>query len=103
MNLRKAVAYGTAAAATAATLGGAVLIGDRMQYAMKTRPLERQVYQLKQEMEETSQRLDKYNVRLADGRAAKLNPDMSLTISGISGGDNRIDVCPQEFRNLKKR
>ena len=114
MSLRKAMAYGTAVAATAATLGGAMLIWDRVQYVRKTAPLEKQAYQMKCEIEdakavnaEMKKQLNGYtrfivlqgttqwkDVETGEKsewtgpfiyKELTLNPDMSITTNSIQG------------------
>ena len=99
---REILSYGTAALAAAAALGFAGLVGNRIEYQLHTRPLQEQAYRLEQGRKETAGRLERYTARLADGRMATLNPDMSVTVSGIDGVERSIDVCPQEFRTLRK-
>lgn len=85
----------------AVVLGAGAAAGNRIENYLKTQPLQKEVYRLSQELEKAGEKLGKYTVRLAGGRIAELNPDMSVTVSGIAG-ERTVDMQPQEFRKLRK-
>ena|SRR3989338_9047431 len=102
MNIRRNLGY----AALCAGLFGAGVAADR--YAA-VRPLQNQIASLEQRASAAEQRsselqreLGQYSVRLQDGRIARLNNDMSVTISGISG-DRTLDMAASEYRMSLRR
>lgn len=101
MNLKRTGAY-----AAVAALG--FVAGNRIENYRSTKPLQAEVYQLRQDLEEGREklqendaRLGKYTIRFADGRLATLNPDMSVTISGIAG-EKTFGMKPEDFRAIKR-
>src|SRR3989338_1903865 len=102
MDIRRALGY----AVVGAGLMGAGGAADRYS---AVRPLQNQIASLEQRASAAEQRsselqreLDQYSVKLQDRKIARLNNDMSVTISGISG-DRTLDMAASEYRMLLKR
>ena len=94
MKIRNAV-YGSIIAVCSFTAG------DRAEHYVHTLPTEAMGNELYQELTRAREELGKYITTLINGKQAKINPDMSVTVSGIDG-DVTEDVDLREFRSWKK-
>ena len=102
MNIKRTLGY-------SALCTGLLGAGATAERYLAVRPLQNQVTELEQRSEmyekrvnELQRELRNYFVRLPDGREMKLNPDMSVTISGVNG-DSKFDMTPGQYRiSLKK-
>ena len=78
---------------------GAVSGSGRERYT-NTLPAERRAGAAEQRITELQRELDRYSVRLSDGREVRLNPDMSVTISGVSG-ERTVGMQASEYRAVR--
>ena len=94
MGLKEFAIYGT-------VLIGGIVGGNRIEHYVHTEPAENRANSLDKDLHGCRAELEKYTLHLSNGKQATLNPDMSVTISGIDGSLTR-DLGTEEFRKLKK-
>jgi|SRR3989338_4607594 len=100
MNVRRNLGY---AAICTSLLG----VGAGVNRYVSVIPLQSQVTGLEQRAAEAEKharelqnKIGQYSVRLSDRRIMRLNPDMSVTMSGING-DNTSDMEAGQYRTVQ--
>ena len=94
MGLREFTIYG-------ALLVGGFVGGNRVEHYVNTIPAENRANAFERDLHSCRAETEKYTLHLSNGKEATLNPDMSVTISGIDGFSTQ-DIDHQEFRRWKK-
>lgn len=88
------------AALCAGLIGAGALAGNARERYANTLPAEQRAGTAEQRISELQRELGRYSVRLSDGREVRLNPDMSVTISGVSG-ERTVSMQAGEYRAVR--